>query len=235
MRFAVTATICMLCFCCFAQAEQLAFTCKTPIAAKSAQELLIAAQRRYSQVSTLEAQFAQDSFMAALEVSERSKGTVWFKRPGMMKWSYSSPEPQVFLIRDQTMWFYQEREKQVLIDNFKDVMMSDLPVAFLMGIGNLDKSFQVESACSTSQGDLLTLTPRTGIENGNLQQLQLLLDKEHRPSGAKIRDIGGNTTSILFAEVKFDNSLEESNFAVNFPKGVDLSDRRLEKAPRNQG
>lgn len=210
-----------------ARAELADFTCKSPITAKQAAEILRSTQQQYANILSVKAKFSQDSFMAALEASERSSGNLWFKRPGLMRWQYSSPEPQEFIIRDKTMWFYQEREKQVLVDHFRDVLMSDLPVSFLLGIGDLERSFAVDRACMTPSGTLLFLKPRLQT-NENLQSFELLLDDKFRPTGAKVRDVGGNTTSILLSEISFDANIEDDKFSATFPKGVDINDRRLE-------
>lgn len=202
----------------------------------SAREILDRVQSRYSQVTSLHAQFDQDSFMAALEVSEHSAGQVWFVKPGLMKWSYESPDKQTFLIRDKTMWLYQAKENQVLIDSLQDILISDLPVAFLVGLGNLRQDFSLQSACETKVGTLLELLPSSkgsqakGGNKDRLDKFFLLVDAQNLPRGAKVRDLGGNTTAIALSATETDVKPAADLFAPSFPAGADINDHRLAKA-----
>lgn len=179
----------------------------------------------------MQAVFAQDSFVAALEISELSTGKVLFSKPGKMKWSYASPEEQVFLVRDQTLWFYQKRENQLLIDDFKNVLISDLPVAFLMGLGNLKNDFNVLRACRGTDGTIFELSAKSDKNDRakELKSFELLVGEGGLPHGARIRDAGGNSTAIVFTDVVANPVIPDAAFSPDFPKGGDINDRRKER------
>ncbi len=205
-----------------------AFECGKAIDLKQAAQRVSSVQQRYAQISTIEADFSQTSFMAALEVSESSAGKVWFSRPGLMRWEYALPHPQTFLVREKTMWFYQPRERQVLIDNVQEVLLSDLPVAFLLGIGNLSKDFVLKQACHTASAVRFDLeAPQRGAGTASsLSSFMLLVDANNVPIGARILDVAGNTTSIILTKPVIDKAPGAERFVANFPVGTDLIDRR---------
>lgn len=215
-----------------AWADQSSFDCpaKSNLPRAQSEEVLRKVQERYKTISSMSAAFYQDSYLKALEVSETSAGQVWFLRPGKMKWHYKDPEEQIFTVKDNTLWLYQIAEKQVVIDEFKNVLITDLPVAFLLGMGNLQRDFKLVSACRNDDLVVLTLNPQRKKEQGeqDLQQFQLLVGGDtYLPHGAKVTDMGGNATSILFNKLTFDAPLKEDLFATEFPKGTDIDDKRL--------
>lgn len=216
-------------------AESRAFDCRSkPFTKARGEEIVGQVQDEFSKVSRLEANFQQDSFLSALEVSEGSSGTMIFEKPGKMRWDYKEPEKQIFTIKDKTVWLFQEAEKQVVIDNFSDVIISDLPIAFLMGIGNLKTDFTLSEACESADGIVLSLKPKGGNEGRNeLKTLALLASpSSHLPIGGKVTDVAGNVTSIVLKGVSRDPEISKETFATNFPSGTDISDHRL--APKGE-
>jgi len=216
-------------------AESEKFQCDfdSQLSTSEADKVLQSVQKRYADISSFRANFNQSSYMAALEVSEESNGEVMFKRPGMMKWHYLSPSEQVFIMKGNTLWLHQIAENQLLIDSMQEVFISDLPVSFMMGIGNLSESFNIKEACKSSKNTenyLLELEQRAGdtSDGRELSSFKLLVsEKDFFPIGALIRDIGGNSTGILFSSVEAGIELDEDIFSVNVPPGTDVQDRRM--------
>jgi len=212
-------------------AQSTPFDCPKGKALAAAEKavLLEEVQGAYSKINALKASFTQSSFVAALETSELSSGEVWFQKPGFMKWHYAEPNEQIFVIKKDTLWLYQSSENQVLIDNFKDVIISDLPVAFLMGLGDLKRDFELTQACSGSDGLVLVLKPKRNNANGELKGFSLLVDPQSKlPIGALVTDVAENKTSIILSKIEPQEVLAEDTFSTNFKKGADIIDRRSE-------
>jgi len=222
-----------------AHAQMKAFECaeSATIGITEAQGYLSRTQKAYEQVTSLQAEFSQDSYLAALAAQEQSKGSVLFVKPGRMKWEYSEPEPQMFLIDGKTFWLYQPKDRQVIIDVTNEVLLSDLPVAFLMGIGALDKDFTLEHACRTSSGFIFRLVPKgAGQKDNQLAEFSLLVDgQDFLPRGGKTRDVGGNITALVLSRVKPNVSVADGTFEPEFPVGVDVQDRRTEPKGASAG
>ena len=206
-----------------------AFSCEGTLSRETGVDILNKVQFHYSALKSFEASFTQDSHLAALDQSELSSGQVWFLKPGRMKWIYQVPEPQTFIVREETLWLYQPEQNQIVVDKFSKVLLSELPAAFLMGLGDLSKKFELLSACRNSDGVVLELAPR-GKEESSLQGFWLLVNAAtFFPEGARVSDVGGNLTSIILREIKTDMpSIVDGLFKAEYPRGVDLIDRRAQ-------
>lgn len=214
------------------------FSCAKASPKISPNEALAIVQRvqaQYSSIGSMRGDFSQDSFVAALDEGELSSGSMVFLKPGKMRWSYKKPREQEVVIRDGEMWIYQPDKGQVLIDRIDNVLLSALPISFLMGLGNLTKDFKVLSACyAVRDGVLLSFEPvKSGPQDGkqrgeNLEGFTLLVD--HRggvPRGAKVNSVGGNRTVILFEGLEVNPAQGvDDRFKLEYPKGVDILDRR---------
>ena len=192
-----------------------------------AARVLVGAQASYEKVQAFSTRFIQQSFLAALEVSEESSGTVWFARPGRMKWNYETPSEQTFLVKDETLWYFQAEERQLLIDSFRSAFSSDVPASFLMGVGKLSEQFTLKSACRNSSGIVFELTPRESQEKGFVSFRLLVGEHDRIPRGAQVVDRGGNRTSIVLAALKTTEAVDAEVFAAHFPKDIDIDDRRV--------
>lgn len=197
-------------------------------------------QTRYATLSVMHGTFRQDSFVAALEQSESSVGEVWFAKPGKMRWEYTRPQPQTVIIKGEELWLYQPDKSQVLVDDIHQVLLSALPVAFMMGVGNLTRDFDYRGACVSDAGVVVTLEPRkkasdSGNTSEGLEGFLLLVDEAKSiPKGAKITSLGGNVTGIVFNNLATDLvSVTPRTFVLEYPKGVDVVDRRAPKQGGN--
>lgn len=213
-------------------AQLRAFECgakpKT-ITQADAQELLDQVQQRYQQVSALKANFTQQSYLAALDMIETSNGQVLFSQPGKMRWDYESPTEQVFIIQDETIWFHQPEQRQLSIDRVRRVLLADLPVSFLFGIGNLSERFKIKLACQNSAGAVLQMEP-LNTAGGELQSFKLLVDPSTKlPTGGAVTTVGGNITALLLEKLQLlTQRIGSESFELDLPAGTDIIDRRLE-------
>ncbi len=206
-----------------------AFNCKKEISLDEANKIVAEAQKGFSELRSMRADFYQDSFMLALDESEMSAGKVRLLKPGRMRWDYNTPEEQIFIVKEKDIWLYQPRLSQVMIDTLDKVLISQLPTAFLMGVGDLKKDFSVKSGCSTKDATLLNLMPASdSSESGSLSEFMLLLDSQtYLPKGAKITDLAGNQTAIIFKSIVLnDKAITDADFTYKFPENLDIDDRR---------
>lgn len=190
-------------------------------------DLLGLVQKAYDGVSNLKARFVQHSYIPAANLWQEEQGEVWFAKPGQMKWVYALPTEQIFLVAREVLWHYQPAERQVVRAPFQKVLVTDLPLTFLMGVGKLPEDFRVEESCRVERGLLLRLVPleseQQGARKSELNGFDLIVDREkYLPVAARVRQAGGNTNIIFLDERKENVELLEDTFAPNFPRGIDV-------------
>lgn len=218
----------------FGEAQLRSFDCApdTELSQAEGRSVIDRVQEQYNNISSFRSQFHQHSYLAAMDIGELSTGTVWFSKPGRMKWEYQTPEEQVFLVRDETLWLYQKEDRQLIINNFVDVLLTDLPVAFIMGLGDLRRDFSLKKACRNQEGLVIELTAKeggdaAGSKHEGLEGFKLLVrEGAPVPAGAQVIHLGGNLTSILLTEIRANPEITERFFAPNFPSGIDINDMR---------
>jgi outer membrane lipoprotein carrier protein len=210
-------------------AQSRSFDCQKPLALDSS--ILKKIQAEYAKVTSFEAEFDQDSYVSALDMSETSSGKVWFVTPGRMRWNYERPEEQVFIFKDATVWLYQKVDNQVVIQDVPQLLVSDLPVSFMIGLGDLARDFTLSSLCASSDGIAAALKPKKSAgESEPLESLTLLLPEGgYFPKGAKIVQNGGNATAIMFRKMRYNTEVPASTFEATFPKEADIIDKRVKQ------
>lgn len=214
-----------------AQSRSFDCTAGKPLSVDRGAAVIKQVQAQYGDVKGLRAKFVQESYLSSLDVSETSEGSMVFQKPGAMRWDYTAPEKQTFLINDHVVYLYQPSDKQLVIDTFEEVLISDLPVAFLMGIGNLAKDFKLLSACENADGIVLELRPiKNDSESGELKELKLLVSPGGSlPLGGKVIDVSGNITAIVLKGMELNPPVKSETFKPDFPDGIDITDRRRDR------
>ncbi len=192
----------------------------------SAEEVAERIQRFYGDTDDFQSAFLQTYTDIAAGETKRSRGRVYFKKPGMMRWDYyraddASRRDRVLVSDGDVFWVYEFEFQQVFKQCLED---SQLPTTlrFLMGEGDLLEEFDVEfSDGSTAEEPRLTLTPKE--PTSHYRQLQFVLDPEtFQVSKTTIFDPYGNTNEIDFRNTRVNRNLSASGFEFEPPEGARL-------------
>ncbi len=192
----------------------------------SVKEVAERVQATYARTRDLTARFTQEATSAALGRTQRAEGTVALKKPGRMRWDYAGKggEPgQVVASNGQTLWIYNPADRTVIKEEI-GTALARTPLAFLMGLGELTRDFEVARAEPGVDlgrpGDVVVaLTPREPV--AALQELLLAVDPERAlVTAALVVDPFGNRTRITFEDIRTNVGLPDSRFAFTVPPGA---------------
>ena len=117
-----------------ALATMLLLVAATP--ARDVNSVRRALEARYQHARTLRASFFErytDGNGGALAES----GTVYFSRPGRMRWEYESPEQKLFIVDGTNVWFYIPADHTASRAKLKDSSDWRTPLALLTGKADL--------------------------------------------------------------------------------------------------
>src|SRR5271154_4887017 len=103
--------------------------------AKSAVHAL---ESRYQGVRTLKATFFE-RYSDGKGAVQSESGTVYFSRPGRMRWDYESPEQKLFLVDGTNVWFYVPADRTASRAKMKESSDWRTPLALLTGKADLSK------------------------------------------------------------------------------------------------
>ncbi len=190
--------------------------------AKSPDALAKALQARYQTVQDFTADFVQTYRGGVLRTETRERGTVSVKKPGRMRWIYTSPERKEFVSDGQKIYSYIPEDRQVTVSNVPSESEAPTPVLFLAGKGDLVKDFTAATAESPVAGSIaLKLTPRKS--EPEYEYLIVAVD----PATLQIRalttrDRQGGESTLRFENLKENKGISDKDFAFRIPRGVDV-------------
>ena len=199
------------------------------------------------QVHDVRADFSQESRIAALDRSQRGRGTVTFRfEPGdsrrppvaMFNWQYLEPSKQEIVSDGRTMWVYLPESRQVIESDLTLASRGGAvnPVTFLAGLGNLSRDFSITYAtpATDSAGNyILDLRPKQ--PSPLMRNLQIVVDRaaaleQVNPKGrvyfpllsTTVIDPSDNQTIIEFSNIQVNRGLSRSDFRFVPPPGVEV-------------
>ena len=188
-------------------------------------------QKKYETVTDFKATFKQVVKRKHLPRPLKKQGTVYFKKPGMMRWDYAQPDRVYYVSDGEVLWSYQPADK--LVHKLR-VTDSELYSAlkFLFGQGNLRKEFQI--AHGGMKGGLVALALTPKVNQSNYKTLTLHLDpKTWEIRVTELVDPLDNVSTVTFIDPVYDE-LKLAGFKFTPPKGVrveDLQARRTGASP----
>jgi outer membrane lipoprotein carrier protein len=172
----------------------------------------------------LSARFQQTATNRALGQVQEASGLFLAKRPGMMRWAYEKPDARLFVTDGKTLWVYSPSEKQVVVQDIADALVSRLPLSFLTGNCNLAADFDIAPVENASTRGLpttriLDLKPKRP-EAGIARMLLEVTTKGYTVDKTTLFDAYGNTTAIALTHLKLNTGLDDQQFRFTPPAGI---------------
>jgi outer membrane lipoprotein carrier protein len=188
---------------------------------RSADQIVDSLQKNYDATVDFVADFRQETEVKTLNRNLKAWGKLSFKRPGKMLWRYEEPKGQFVLADGKNLYFYQPEQNQVIKSPLKNAFRSDIPLSFLLGIGNLKKDFNATLKSSDENQHVLSLEPK-GDWGGFSEVLVGVSRTTSDILWVSIRDAASNVTSIRFSGMRKGVGVQESLFRFLVPDGVDV-------------
>lgn len=191
--------------------------------ASDAQAIADRVQARYDETEDLAAGFSQEMKIQAGGHVVRSKGRMFFRKPGRMRWEYETPEPQTIVADGEYLWIHQPEDEQVLRAPLEQAFQSQTPVSFLFGVARIGRDFEPKLLDEGDDGGIrLELHPKAE-EGGALGLLILEVDPDsYDLRAAIVKDPLGNVTEVRLVDPRRNAGVDESRFRFERPPGTDV-------------
>jgi len=190
---------------------------------QSAVEEATRLQQRYASVTSVAGDFQQNYHAPGVDITE--SGAFWMKKPGLMRWEYRDPETKLFVSDGRETYLYRPEDRQVLVSRFSPSELHSTPLEFLLGRGDILKSFKVSDETQIRPritGDvLLRLAP---VEpDPNYSYFVLECDpKSFDLRRIVIRENAGNTSEFILTNLQANVQVDNKRFEFKIPKGVEV-------------
>src|SRR3954468_14981858 len=110
-------------------------------AESTATELATALQKKYDGIKDFSADFSHDYEGGVLRKKITERGRLLVKKPGKMRWDYSTPETKQFVSDGVKMYSSLPQDKQVVVSSVPPDDEAGTPTLFLAGKGSLTRDF----------------------------------------------------------------------------------------------
>jgi outer membrane lipoprotein carrier protein len=149
---------------------------------------------------------------------------VRFKKPGMMRWVYTSPERKEFVSDGVRIYAYVPEDRQVTVSAVPPGDETPTPALFLAGRGDLTRDFVASPADTTGvpPGMLgVRLTPRK--TEPDFEWMTVIVDSTTlQIRGLTTVDAQGGRSTFTFERVRENTGVTDQEFRFNIPRGVDV-------------
>ena len=175
-------------------------------------------QAAYGGIRDASGTFVQQSHLKDLGRTETFGGDFMLKLPGRMRYIYTAGSRDQVIIKGDVITIYQEKEAQILKSRFNTGTYGTAPVAFLGGLGNIKRDFNL----SEKNGKLI-LTPKNRMSGVTF----ITVEPSNGPFPIKsfsIHDRYENTVRITLKNVKLNGGIKDSIFEFAPPPGTHVFD-----------
>jgi outer membrane lipoprotein carrier protein len=202
-----------------------------------------ALESRYRGARTLKAVFYERYSDGAGGVVAES-GTVYFSRPGRMRWEYKSPQGKLFLVDGTNAWFYVPADRTASRAKMKESSDWRTPLALLAGKADLsalcrrldllnsggDAKANVDEQPLTPGDSVLRCIPRDNPRGNSTEgavsppYVLLETDPDAQLVRVVIREPGNVETEFRFGNWQKNVPIPEVKFHFQPPPGVAIVD-----------
>jgi outer membrane lipoprotein carrier protein len=185
------------------------------------ERLARALQARYQGIRDFSADFVHTYRGGVLRTQATERGTVVVKKPGLMRWVYTSPERKEFVSDGARMYAYLPEDRQVMITTLPPDDQATTPAAFLAGRGDIVRDFSAAFDETAPSGTALRLTPYR--QEPEFEYLVVAVDPTSlQILGLTTRDRQGGDSTLSFTDLKENQGVADKEFVFSIPRGVDI-------------
>jgi outer membrane lipoprotein carrier protein len=206
-----------------AQARQVPQNVPTTDVRPPAIDVAGALQRKYDSIKAFSAAFTQTYEGGVLRRKPAPEsGTVYVKKPGKMRWDYTTPEKKLFVSDGRTMFLYFPADRQVMKNPVPEQDQATSAVLFLMGKGDIVRDFNVRWAEGGNETNYrLRLDPKT--RQAEYDWLEVTADRRSlQITGLTASDAQGGRSSFAFSNFKENVGLADKMFEFTIPRGTEV-------------
>ncbi len=186
-----------------------------PVAADDAATRLRQALKNMDNIS---AEFKQTLRDEDKQVVAQSFGTLALQRPGKFAWIYTRPFEQRIIADGKELWIYDVELDQVTVKPM-DGSLASAPIMILMKQADVGEQFEINEVGQRKYLYWIELVPRAG----DLEYTHIYLGiDDGQVRAMELRDRFGQSTQIVFDNLRFGVIHNPKTFQFEPPPGVDV-------------
>ncbi|HEU4353551.1 MAG TPA: outer membrane lipoprotein chaperone LolA [Burkholderiales bacterium] len=164
------------------------------------------------------ADFEQKVYDRSGKLTQESKGSFAFQRPGLFRWVYAKPLDQVIVGDGERVWIHDRDLNQVTVRKLSRALGST-PAALLAGSADIEKAFELSDGGKKDGLEWLEATPRE--REAGFERVRMGFDADELRA-MELFDHFGQRTVLRFMNLRRNPKIEKSEFRFEPPKGADV-------------
>jgi outer membrane lipoprotein carrier protein len=186
-------------------------------------QLVTGIQRKYNKLKTLSVEFTQ-IHTSPSEGTRQESGRLLLRKPGRMRWDYTSPENKLFVSNGRVMYEWVPTDKYATKMSVKESDDMRAPFMFLLGRGNLRGEFKLiefaKESPSRAGNKVLRMIPKRTQE---FRELMIEVEPNSlQLSRLSFVDNDGSRSDFLFSNIRENIPAKLELFRFNPPPGVEV-------------
>jgi outer membrane lipoprotein carrier protein len=185
-------------------------------------KLLKQIEDHYNGARSLEAAFRES--YAAQGRRRTESGRLYLRKPGRMRWEYTTPAGKLFISDGKNVYFYSPDTNRAEKMKLKETEDMRAPLAFLLGRLDFRKDFKEFRAKPETGGTIwITALPRS--DKLPYREVSFLVDETNSRISRLV--VTGQDASVLefeFSGEKLNAPVADAQFRFEVPKGAEFVD-----------
>ena len=171
---------------------------------------------------SFQAEFAQESTIKAMDITDFAAGKMYVRYPGMMRWEYEKPEKQVIITDAKKLWIYRPADNQVMTGSAPAFFSDGKGASFLSDIKLIRKKFEIAQV-ESKENFFYELKLKPLEKTLDVTDIRLSVTKD---TFTVIRIVTynsyGDENRIELINHQFNVKLDNELFSFEIPKGTDV-------------
>jgi outer membrane lipoprotein carrier protein len=162
--------------------------------------------------------FEQKVYDRTGKLTQESKGSFVFLRPGRFRWTYAKPVDQLIVGDGERVWIHDRDLNQVTVRRLARALGST-PAALLAGASDVEKAFDLKDAGQRDGLEWLDAVPKE--RDAGFEAIRIGFG----PSGIQamqLTDHFGQRTELRFSNIARNPKLDPAEFRFQPPAGADV-------------
>ncbi|MGO4883240.1 MAG: LolA family protein [Bryobacteraceae bacterium] len=181
--------------------------------------VLKAVEARYNHAQTLQVVF-HEAYTGPGQPRRTESGTLLLRKPGRMRWDYTSPQGKLFVSDGKYLWLYTPSNNKVEQMKIKESDDMRAPLAFLLGKLHFDKEFRNIKSAPAAAGIRITADPKT--DTLPYTSVEFVVGKDNIIRHVQVVGYDKSILEFDFDQEKLNPPLEAKLFQFRMPPGAAL-------------
>jgi outer membrane lipoprotein carrier protein len=176
-------------------------------------------QDHYNHARTLQVAF-NETYVVQGRPRQSESGTLTLRKPGRMRWEYSTPAGKLFVSDGKDVYLYTPDANRVEKTRLKDSEDVHAPLAFLLGKLDLQKEFRDFQL--KSEGSQVFITAKSKTERLPYDEVRITATPQFAITNLVITGQDQSVLTFNFSGEKVNPPVNDNDFKFDMPPGAKL-------------